>query len=131
MNNHYHLLIETLAGNLSKGMRQLSGVYTLRYDRRNKKVGHVFQGRYKAILIQNENAEYVFHEIEEACKSLSSLPDRGHIPPEPERIGVMNFKEIHFKPYRIIYEVMNKKAFVHCVLDGRRNLRTSAYKINR
>ncbi|KHE94132.1 MAG: type II toxin-antitoxin system RelE/ParE family toxin [Candidatus Scalindua rubra] len=79
---------------------------------------------YKYIIFNDskENAEYVFHEIEEACRSLSSLPDRGHIPPELERIGVMNFKEIHFKPYRIIYEVMNKKVFVHCVLDGRRNL---------
>jgi putative transposase len=54
MDNHYHLLIETPDGNLSNGMRQLNGVYTQRYNRRNKKVGHVFQGRYKAILIQKE-----------------------------------------------------------------------------
>lgn len=54
MDNHYHLLIETPDGNLSEGMRQLNGVYTQRYNRRNKKVGHVFQGRYKAILIQKE-----------------------------------------------------------------------------
>ncbi|OHB49038.1 MAG: plasmid stabilization protein [Planctomycetes bacterium GWF2_40_8] len=69
-----------------------------------------------------EKAEYVFHKIEETCKSLCSLPDRGHIPPELKRIGVMNFKEIHYKPYRIVYEIINKKVFVHCVLDGRRNL---------
>lgn len=69
-----------------------------------------------------ENAEYVFHKIEETCESLSSLPDRGHIPPELERIGVMSFKEIHFKPYRIIYEIINKNVFIHCILDGRRNL---------
>ena len=55
MNNHYHLLIETPDGNLSKGMRQLNGVYTQRYNRRNNKTGHIFQGRYKAILIQKEN----------------------------------------------------------------------------
>ncbi|MBT3879531.1 MAG: addiction module toxin RelE [Candidatus Scalindua sp.] len=54
MDNHYHLLIETPDGNLSNGMRQLNGVYTQRYNRRNKKVGHVFQGRYKAILLQKE-----------------------------------------------------------------------------
>jgi len=69
-----------------------------------------------------EKAEYVFHKIEETCKSLCSLPDRGHIPPELKRIGVMNFKEIHYKSYRIVYEIINKKVFVHCVLDGRRNL---------
>ncbi|MGR3319397.1 MAG: REP-associated tyrosine transposase [Candidatus Anammoxibacter sp.] len=55
MNNHYHLLIETPDGNLSKGMRQLNGVYTQKYNRRNKRTGHIFQGRYKAILIQKES----------------------------------------------------------------------------
>ena len=55
MNNHYHLLIETPDGNLSKGMRQLNGVYTQRYNKRNKRTGHIFQGRYKAILIQKES----------------------------------------------------------------------------
>jgi len=54
MDNHYHLLVETPDGNLSNGMRQLNGVYIQRYNRRNKKDGHVFQGRYKAILIQKE-----------------------------------------------------------------------------
>ena len=89
---------------------------------------------YKYIIFNDskENAEYVFHKIEEVCRSLSSLPDRGHIPPELERIGVINFKEIHFKPYRIIYEVINKKVFVHCVLDGRRNLQeTLEYRLLR
>ena len=54
MSNHYHLLVETPDGNLSKGMRQLNGVYTQRFNRNNKRVGHVFQGRYKAILVQKE-----------------------------------------------------------------------------
>ena len=54
MSNHYHLLIETPDANLSKGMRQLNGVYTQSYNRRNNKVGHLFQGRYKAILVEKE-----------------------------------------------------------------------------
>jgi putative transposase len=54
MNNHYHLLIETPDGNLSKGMRQLNGVYTQTYNRRHQRSGHVFQGRYKAILVEKE-----------------------------------------------------------------------------
>ena len=45
MGNHYHLLLETPDGNLSKGMRQLNGVYTQRFNRKHKRVGHVFQGR--------------------------------------------------------------------------------------
>jgi REP element-mobilizing transposase RayT len=54
MDNHYHLLIETQDGNLSRGMRQLNGVYTQKTNRHHGKVGHVFQGRYKAILVQKE-----------------------------------------------------------------------------
>ncbi len=54
MENHYHLVVETPEGNLSKGMRQLNGVYTQTYNRRHRQVGHLFQGRYKAILVDAE-----------------------------------------------------------------------------
>lgn len=54
MPNHYHILIETPDANLSSGMRQLNGVYTQKFNFRNKRVGHVFQGRYKAILVEKE-----------------------------------------------------------------------------
>lgn len=51
MTNHYHLVIETPDGNLSKGMRQLNGVFTQASNRRHRRSGHLFQGRYKAILV--------------------------------------------------------------------------------
>lgn len=51
MNNHYHLLIQTPDGNLSKGMRHLNGVYTQHFNRHHNCVGHLFQGRYKAIVV--------------------------------------------------------------------------------
>lgn len=54
MSNHYHLLLETPDGNLSAGMRQLNGVYTQRSNRKHGRVGHVFQGRFKAILVDRE-----------------------------------------------------------------------------
>jgi len=54
MSNHYHLLIETPDSNLSKGMRQLNGVYTQSFNRSHGRVGHVFQGRYKAIHVEKE-----------------------------------------------------------------------------
>lgn len=54
MGNHYHLLLETPEANLSSGMRQLNGVYTQRHNRRHERVGHVFQGRYKAILVEKQ-----------------------------------------------------------------------------
>lgn len=55
MDNHYHLITETPEGNLSKGMRQLNGIYTQAFNRRHKRVGHIFQGRYKAIIIERES----------------------------------------------------------------------------
>ena len=54
MDNHYHLLIQTPDGNLSKGMRQLNGVYTQASNRRHRRVGHLFQGRYTAILVDSD-----------------------------------------------------------------------------
>lgn len=54
MTNHYHLLVETVDGNLSRGMRQLNGAYTQSFNRSHGMVGHLFQGRYKSILVQKE-----------------------------------------------------------------------------
>ena len=54
MTNHYHLLVETIDGNLSRGMRQLNGTYTQTFNRRYHECGHLFQGRYKAILVEKE-----------------------------------------------------------------------------
>jgi REP-associated tyrosine transposase len=64
MTNHYHLLVETLEVNLSRRMQQLNGIYTHWFDRTHHRVGHVFQGRYKAILVEKdsyllETARYV------------------------------------------------------------------------
>lgn len=55
MPNHYHLLIETSRPTLSKGMKYLNGSYTQRYNYHHQRVGHVFQGRYKSILIEKES----------------------------------------------------------------------------
>ena len=58
MSNHYHLLIETPEGNITKGMRLLNGMYTQQFNRLHTKVGHVFQGRFKGILVEKENYLY-------------------------------------------------------------------------
>ena len=54
MSNHYHLFVETAQGNLSKGMRQLNGVYTQYSNRRHQRSGHLYQGRYKGILVDSD-----------------------------------------------------------------------------
>jgi len=55
MGNHYHLMIGTPEGNLTKGMRQLNGVFTQWSNRRHQRSGHLFQGRYKAILVDRDS----------------------------------------------------------------------------
>lgn len=78
MDNHYHLLMETPEGNISKGMRQLNGVYTQAYNRRHEKVGHIFQGRYKAILVEKES------HLLELCRYVVLNPVRAKIAKRPE-----------------------------------------------
>jgi putative transposase len=73
MSNHYHLLIETPEGNISKGMRLLNGVYTQRFNRVHSRVGHVFQGRFKGILVEKE--DYLL----ELCRYIVLNPVRAHI----------------------------------------------------
>lgn len=55
MDNHFHLLLETPQANLSRGMRQLNGVYTQKFNRRHGKTGHLFQGRFKAIVVEKDS----------------------------------------------------------------------------
>nr|WP_251373992.1 transposase [Janthinobacterium sp. JC611] len=78
MTNHYHLLVETVEANLSQGMRQLNGVYTQYFNRRHKLVGHVLQGRYKAILVQKEN--YLL----EVARYIVLNPVRAHMVVSPD-----------------------------------------------
>ena len=76
-------------------------------------------------ILENDSensAIYVFQKLKHACQNLISFPDRGHTPPELERINVYNYKETHFKPYRIIYQIVNNIVYIHCVFDGRREL---------
>ena len=54
MGNHYHLVVHTRAANLSRLMRHVNGVYTQRFNRRHCLVGHLFQGRFKAILVDRD-----------------------------------------------------------------------------
>ncbi|NTU73886.1 type II toxin-antitoxin system RelE/ParE family toxin [Candidatus Roizmanbacteria bacterium] len=69
-----------------------------------------------------ERANSLIDALQEACLSLCRFPDRGHCPPELQRVYVLEYRELHYKPYRIIYRILDRKGFIHGVLDGRRNL---------
>jgi toxin ParE1/3/4 len=69
-----------------------------------------------------ERADYVLGKLPVACERLEQQPDRGHFLPELRSLGIRNFREIHFKPYRIIYEVIGREVFIQLIVDGRRSL---------
>ena len=78
MDNHYHLMIEPPDANLSRGTRQLNGVYTQKYNWWHSKTGHLFQGRYKSILVDKEN--YLL----ELCRYVVLNPVRANMVEKPE-----------------------------------------------
>jgi REP element-mobilizing transposase RayT len=77
MGNHYHLILETPTPNLSVALRHLNGVYTQRFNRRHRRVGHLFQGRFKAILVEKE--AYLL----ELCRYVVLNPVRADMVKEP------------------------------------------------
>jgi len=78
--------------------------------------------RYVLTADSERRADELLAKLEAACESLDEAPERGHVPPELRRVGVLDYREIHYKPYRIIYQIVGKNVYVHCVLDGRREL---------
>ena len=69
-----------------------------------------------------EKADRLIDDLQKMCSRLKTMPERGRIPPELERIGIREFREIIFKPYRIIHNAVKSQVFVYCILDGRRDL---------
>jgi toxin ParE1/3/4 len=69
-----------------------------------------------------ESAYHVLNELEDLILSLDQQPERGHYPPELVEHGVKDYREVLFKPYRVIYEVKDKRVFVLACFDGRRDM---------
>ena len=77
---------------------------------------------YVAINDSFDMANKLLDGIEETCYKLEKQPTRGHIPQELRATGIKRYLEIHYKPYRIIYEIKEELVYIHSVLDGRRNI---------
>ncbi|RME57836.1 type II toxin-antitoxin system RelE/ParE family toxin [Candidatus Parcubacteria bacterium] len=71
-----------------------------------------------------EKADYVLDQIEKAFSSLSENPERGTYPKELLAIGLREYREIFFKPYRIIYRVIAERVYVMVIADGRLDMQT-------
>lgn len=67
-------------------------------------------------------ANKLLSKLEALCTKLSTFATRGNYPPELIKIGVKSFREVHNSPYRVIYEIIDTNVFIHCVIDGRRDI---------
>jgi REP element-mobilizing transposase RayT len=98
MDNHYHLIVETVDGNLSSGMRHLNGVYTQGFNRRHNRVGHVFQGRFKSILVERDT------HLLELCRYVVLNPVRAGMVRDPG--------QYHWSSYRPTAGLSEKPVFL-------------------
>ena len=71
-----------------------------------------------------ERADYVLEKLLGICERLEQNPQRGHFLPELKSLGIKSYREVHFKPYRVIYELIGRDVFVHLIVDGRRSLQS-------
>ncbi|TKV70725.1 type II toxin-antitoxin system RelE/ParE family toxin [Rhizobium sp. AU243] len=69
-------------------------------------------------------AERILSEIEEACLGLEDLPTRGNIPKELAGLGITDYRELHHKPWRMIYRIIGEDVIVYCIADGRRDMQS-------
>ena len=71
-----------------------------------------------------DRADYVIGRIEETFGRLTLFPERGGYLPELLEIGIKEYRETFFKPYRIVYRIIGNKVYVMMIVDGRRDLQT-------
>lgn len=119
MPNHYHLLVETPEPNLSRGMRQLNGVYTQRVNVRHGRTGHVFQGRFKGILVERDA------HLLELCRYIVLNPVRAGLVSAPG--------DWPFSSYRATAGLASPPAWLETgwtldQLESARGSRTQAYR---
>ncbi len=79
---------------------------------------------YIALQDGRQKADHVLEQVERAFSRLSEFPGRGAHPKELLALGIREYREIFFKPYRIIYRIMDKKVYILLIADGRRDMQT-------
>ncbi len=79
---------------------------------------------YISVHDSTEKADYVLSKIEEIVLSLTESPERGVYLKELSEVGLREYREVFFKPYRVIYRVLGKNVYVYLIVDGRRDMQT-------
>ncbi|MBK5073711.1 type II toxin-antitoxin system RelE/ParE family toxin [Budviciaceae bacterium CWB-B4] len=69
-------------------------------------------------------ADYVLDQLLKAADDLTTFPEKGNIPRELQNLGIREFRQTFFKPYRIIYQVIGKQVVIFVISDGRRDMQT-------
>ncbi len=120
MSNHFHFLLETKKPNLSKFMKYLLGIYTLRFNRTHKRVGHLFQGRYKAYLVDQDSyllelSRYI--HLNPVKAGMTDLPES--YPWSSLKLYLSQAKEPHYLFKSLILgQFKSKEAYLQFVKDG-------------
>ncbi len=70
------------------------------------------------------NADYVLDQLMKVVNGLARFPDRGNVPRELAALGIKEYRQIAFKPYRVIYRVINAQVIIYLIVDGRRNMQS-------
>lgn len=71
-----------------------------------------------------EKADYVLSRLLEVAERLATLPDRGPHPRELQALGIREYRQTFFKPYRLIYRVIGKQVYIYLIADGRRDMQS-------
>lgn len=70
------------------------------------------------------NPDYVLDRLLEVVESLSTFPERGAYPKELVALGIRDYRQTAFKPYRVIYRVMAQKVYIYVIADSRRDMQS-------
>jgi toxin ParE1/3/4 len=79
---------------------------------------------YIAVHDAPREADYVLERIEKVFSKLIEFPERGAYPRELQAFGIREYREVFFKPYRVIYRVIEKNVYVMLIADGRRDMQS-------
>lgn len=80
--------------------------------------------RYIAKLDSAKNADHVLERLLEISESLATSPERGSQPNELRSLGIQEYRQVFFKPYRVIYRVLDKRVVIYVIADGRRDMQS-------
>jgi toxin ParE1/3/4 len=71
-----------------------------------------------------KKADHVLDRLLEVAETLAAHPERGSLPRELQALGIQEYRQVFFKPYRVIYRIMDKQVVIYLIADGRRDMQT-------